>query len=123
MKFQKRIIALPAVLLLCLIATMSSCTRKVDSPAGREYWYQCLWTGGPNDFSPWGEFKDGGVLVHHDDTATIQGTWSNVEETVIWTLNNPPKNTRFRGTFDSKHIEGNITDDQGRTGIFQGSLH
>jgi hypothetical protein len=94
--------------------------KKLNTPSGKSYYYQCYWEGGPNDFSPYGDFNTGGILVHHDDTATIQGTWSNVEETVIWTLNNPPRNTRFRGTYDKNGIAGNITDDLGRKAWFQG---
>jgi hypothetical protein len=114
--------ALSIALLLCLsMACMPGCTKST-SIEGKTYYYQCYWEGGPNDFSPYGEFKAGGVLVHKDDTATIQGTWTNVEETVTWVLNNPPKNTRFRGTFDRKHLDGNITDDLGGKAFFQGSL-
>jgi hypothetical protein len=83
----------------------SSCAQKSLTPLeGRAYNYQCYWENGPNDFSPYGEFNAAGILIHHDDTGTITGSWSNVAETVIWTLNNPPKNTSFRGTFDRKGI-------------------
>lgn len=123
MKLQKNLVFFPFVLLLIVVLSATGCKTEPDTPSGRAYWLQCLWTGGPNDFSPWAEFNAGGVLVHHDDTATIQGTWSNVEETVVWTLNNPPKNTSFRGTYDKEHVEGNMNDDLGRTGIFQGILH
>jgi hypothetical protein len=105
-----------------MVATFSGCTKKLETPEGRSYNYQCYWENGPNDFSPYGEFNAGGVLIHHDDTATITGSWSNVAETVIWTLNNPPKNTSFRGTFDRKGISGNITDDLGGEAIFQGAV-
>jgi hypothetical protein len=108
--------------LLCLgLLWMAGCS-KTTKIEGKSYYYQCFWEGGPNDFSPYGEFKSGGVMVHHDDTATITGTWNNVEETVTWVLNNPPKNTRFRGTFDRKHLDGNITDDLGNKAWFQGLL-
>jgi hypothetical protein len=100
---------------------LTGCDNTPDTIEGRAYNYQCYWDGGPNDFSPYGEFNSGGILVHHDDTATINGTWSNVEETVVWTLNNPPKNTRFRGTYDKNGISGNISDDLGATGWFQGA--
>ena len=103
--------------------SMTSGCKKPSTPEGREYWYQSFWEGGPSDFSPWGEFDANGVFVHHDDTATFQGTWSNVEEAVVWSLNNPPRNTRFRGTFDDKAINGNMEDDLGRKGWFQGSRH
>jgi hypothetical protein len=121
MKRRSKLYLLAVGLLGLAVFTLSSCNDKLVEIEGRSYNYQCYWDGGPNDFSPYGEFNAGGVLVHHDDTATITGTWSNVEETVIWTLNNPPKNTRFRGTFDKKGIAGNITDDLGGTGIFQGA--
>ncbi|MBK9449313.1 MAG: hypothetical protein IPN95_07835 [Bacteroidetes bacterium] len=120
-RLKKLHLATFLVLVGFLATTITGCSNKPDSIAGRVYWYQCYWVGGPNDFSPYAEFNDGGVLVHHDDTATITGTWSNVEETVIWTLNNPPKNTSFRGTYDRKAIQGNISDDLGGSGWFQGS--
>lgn len=104
----------------CTVVGLEGCKPEPATVAGRSYNYQCLWTGGPNDFSPYGDFAEGGTMTHHDDTATISGTWSNVEETVIWQLDNPPRNTRFRGTFDKNGMAGNISDDLGATGIFQG---
>lgn len=105
------------------VFALTSCNTKPLTPAGREYWYQCFWENGPSDFSPWAEFREGGVLVHHDDTATINGSWTNVDETVQWELENPPKNTKFRGTYDKKGIAGNVTDDLGGKAFFQGARH
>lgn len=105
---------------LTLAMALTAC-NKPNTIAGRSYNYQCIWDGIPTDFSPCGEFQEGGTVIHHDDTATITGTWTNVEETVIWQLNNPPKNTEFRGTYDKNGIAGNIRDDLGATGIFQGA--
>ncbi len=109
-------------LLACLMGgiTLSSCERKEYVMEGRSYYYQCI-INGITDFSPYGEFKSGGVLVHHDDTATFQGTWTNNDYTVYWNLNNPPKFTSFRGTFDKNGISGNFSDSLGTTGIFQGA--
>jgi hypothetical protein len=121
MNARKAIFYLPLLLALGCVVLCGSCKRKPASPEGRIYWYQSFWEGGPSDFSPYGEFKEGGAFVHHDDTATFTGTWSNVEETVVWSINNPPKNTRFRGTFEDKGINGNMEDDLGGKGWFQGS--
>jgi hypothetical protein len=116
----KKVSPIGLAIALCMSLVWVTGCNKSTKIEGKTYYYQCYWEGGPNDFSPYGEFKSGGVFVHHDDTATIQGTWNNVEETVTWVLNNPPKNTRFRGTFDRKHIDGNITDDLGHKAFFQG---
>jgi hypothetical protein len=118
---QKLFLAACCVGAGAMTLSLSSCDNKPETIAGRTYEYQCLWDGGPNDFSPRGTFNEGGTITHTDDTATLSGTWSSVEETVVWTLSNPPKNTRFRGTFDKNGISGNISDDLGRTGIFQGA--
>jgi hypothetical protein len=112
------ILPLLAILMGGLLAT--SCERKAFVMEGRTYYYQCIWNG-ITDFSPYGEFKAGGILVHHDDTSTIQGTWYNNDYNVYWTLNNPPKYTSFRGTFDDKGISGNMSDSLGASGIFQGA--
>lgn len=103
------------------IVTLTGCDNKPDSIAGRTYEVQCIWSHLPTDFSPEADFNDGGALVFRQDSGTVNGTWSNVEETVIWTLNDAPKNTSFRGTYDKNGIAGNITDDLGHTGIFQGA--
>ena len=121
-RFENACFAVCFVAVSLLTTFFSGCEKEPDTIEGRAYNYQCYWENGPNDFSPYGEFNAGGILVHHDDTGTINGTWSNVAETVIWTLNNPPKNTSFRGTFDKKGIAGNITDDLGGKGIFQGAV-
>ncbi len=116
---QKLSIGLPIILTIACIFLSTGC-KKDPSPAGRDYWLQIIWAGGPNDLDGYVEFKEGGTLSHHDDTSTQTGTWSNVEEIVIWSLNNPPRNTSFRGTFSKDNIAGNITDDLGRTATFQG---
>jgi hypothetical protein len=109
-------------LALGLALSLSACNKdKVDSIIGRTYGVQCYWTGGPNDFSPKVTFNEGGTVSHRDDTTSgIAGTFSVSDNTVTWTLDNPPKNTQFRGTFDTKRLDGNVSDDQGNTAIFQG---
>lgn len=105
---------------LC-IATLPGCNNKPSTPVGRTYEIQCIWSHVPTDFTPEADFNEGNVVVFRQDSGTVNGTWSNVEETVIWSLNNPPNNTSFRGTYDKNGIAGNITDDLGHTGIFQGA--
>jgi hypothetical protein len=92
------------------IVTLTGCDNKPDSIAGRTYEVQCIWSHLPTDFSPEADFNDGGALVFRQDSGTV-----------IWTLNDAPKNTSFRGTYDKNGIAGNITDDLGHTGIFQGA--
>lgn len=116
-----------ALLILALfsasIITFSGCEKKRYELDGRTYGVQCYWTGGPNDFSPKVTFNSDGTVSHKDDsTSNLAGTWSSSESTVTWKLNNPPKNTRFRGTFDNKRMDGNIEDDLGATAIFQGLI-
>lgn len=120
MKYRQLWFVFPLLFGLLAMLWLPSCSQP-SSPEGRTYWYQCHWDSSVADLSPYGEFQKGGVLVHHDDTATIQGTWSNVEETVTWQLNNPPKNTKFRGTFDKNWIAGNVSDDLGRKGTINGA--
>lgn len=116
---QKLSIGLPIILTIACIFLSTGCKKEL-SPAGRDYWLQILWAGGPNDLDGYVEFKEGGTLVAVDDTSTQTGTWSNVEETIIWSLNNPPRNTSFRATFSKDNIAGNVSDDLGRTATFQG---
>lgn len=120
MKSSKFYTIIPVLAILVSVFLASSCERKAFVMEGRAYNYQCIWNG-ITDFTPYGEFNAGGVLVHHDDTATIQGTWHNTDYNIYWQLNNPPKFTSFRGTFDDKGISGNISDSLGATGIFQGA--
>lgn len=110
------------LLTLGLALALSACQKDVaESIVGRTYGVQCYWTGGPNDFSPKVTFNEGGTVSHRDDTtSSISGTFSVSENTVTWTLSNPPKNTQFRGTFDRKRLDGNVSDDLGNTAIFQG---
>lgn len=115
-------ISLLAIMGLGFLLLQGGCKKDEPyTPLGHEYWYQCIWDGGPTDFSPYAEFKNAGVLVHHDDTATFNGTWTCVEETLEWSIHNPPKNTRFRGFVDQQGVSGTMSDDLGRTGWFQGS--
>lgn len=110
------------LLAIGLALAFSACDKnKIESINGRTYGVQCYWTGGPNDFSPKVTFNEGGTVSHRDDTtSSLSGTFSVSESTVTWTLDNPPNNTRFRGTFDSKRLDGNVEDDLGNTAIFQG---
>ena len=121
MKSKHILLVFPLLLGIVAIMSLPSCTRQPTTPEGRTYWYQCHWDSVAADLSPYGDFNKGGILVHHDDTATIQGTWSNVNETVVWQLNNPPKNTKFRGTYDKNWIAGNVSDDLGRKGTINGA--
>ncbi len=106
-----------------VLLSISSCGNKRFELEGRTYGVQCYWTGGPNDFSPKVTFNVDGTVSHRDDsTSSITGNWSSSEQTVTWTLDNPPKNTRFRGTFDKKRMDGNVEDDLGATAIFQGLI-
>lgn len=103
--------------------SLGSCENKRFELEGRTYGVQCYWTGGPNDFSPKVTFNVDGTVSHRDDTTTsMTGTWSSSDETVTWTLNNPPKNTRFRGTFDKRRMDGNVEDDLGAKAAFQGLI-
>jgi hypothetical protein len=113
------------MLMIALVATamFSACELGNPSISGKTCEIQCLWTGGPNDFSPVVQFKSDGTVLHRDDTTSgISGTWTETDGNVFWSLSNPPKNTSFRGSFDNKAINGNISDDLGATGIFQGTV-
>jgi hypothetical protein len=98
------------------------CKQKPISVEGNTYEVQCIWYGGPTEYNIKVTFNSGNTLVHVDDTASLNGTWSSVEEVIVYTLTNPPKNTEFRGTFDKTGMAGNMRDAVGDSGIFYGAL-
>lgn len=106
--------------LICMF--FSACEPKEESIVGRKYGIQCNWTHLTSiDFSPQVTFNEGGTLTQVDDTATWTGTWTETDGTVDWSINNAPKNTRFRGSFDRLHLDGNASDDQGLYATFVGN--
>ena len=121
MKNPKAYTLFLALITTAVVVTSMSCEKQRFDISDRTYGVQCYWTGGPNDFSPKVTFNANGTISHRDDTTSgISGTWTSSEQTVVWTLENPPKNTRFRGNFDSKRLDGSIEDDLGAKAIFQG---
>ena len=107
--------------LLLAAPFISGCKRKAESVAGNHYEFQNFWTSGPGEYNIQVDFNKDKSMTFVNDTASLTGTWNAVEEVLLFTLNNPPNNTAYRGTFDKDGISGNMRDELGDSGIFYGA--